>query len=392
MIWPFKRKDERRAIVGWENLVPYPTASGQAVTIPRVEGVATANCCIQLIAETCASLPLKVYRRRDDGGREEAPDHPVARVLRKPTATLTGFEFREMLVAGMLTHGNAYARVVLDNRGAVSELVPLMAEDVSPVRLVNGAVAYDVNMGRRRERLIADEVVHCRWRTKDGIRGLSPLQLARETFGNALAEQEFHGAMWRNGARPSAVLEHPGVLGEDARGRLRDSFAEKFGGAANAGKVLVLEEAMQLKPWSLSMKDAEFIAARKLTAEDVCRVFNVPPPVAHILDHATYSNISEQLKSFVRLTIRPWLVRVEQTLMDKLLSEAGRRTFFVEHAVEGLLRADAKDRFEAYRVAREWGWMSVNDIRRKENEPPIEHGDTYLQPLNMAAAGGAADE
>jgi HK97 family phage portal protein len=388
MKWPW-RKDEKRSVLGWANLVPHAVASGQAVTVSRVEGIAVAQVCITLIAETCASLPLKVYRR-DDDGRQEAPDHPLARVLRQPNGWQTAMG---QMVAAMLTHGNAYSRITLDGRGAVAALVPLQPEAVNPVRLVNGSIAYDVTAPRGRERLLADEVLHFRWRSKDGVRGLSPIQIARETFGNALAEVEFQGSMWRNGARPSAVLQHPGRLGAEAHERLKTSFVQNFGGTWNAGRVLVCEEGMKLEPWSLSAKDAEFIAARKLTAEDVCRAFNVPPPVAHILDHATYSNISEQLKSFVRLTIRPWLVRLEQTITNKLLSEAGRRQFFIEHSVEGLLRADTKDRYEAYRTGREWGWLSPNDIRKLENMPPISSGDIYTSPLNMAplGSGGTSD-
>lgn len=386
MRWPWRRKPEQRSIAGWEHLAPHPVASGQAVSVPRVEGLAVAHVCIQLIAETCASLPLKVYRRRDDGGREEAPDHPLARVLRRPADDLTSMAWREMMVAAMLTHGNAYARIVLDGRGAPVTLLPLAPDDVEPLRLINGSIAYEVNLARRRERLLAGEVLHFRWRTRDGLRGLSPIRLARETFGNALAEVEYQGAMWRNGARPSAVLEHPGALGEEAVAQLKRSFGDAFAGPANAGRLVVLEEGMVLKPWSLSAKDAEFIAARKLTAEDVCRIFNVPPPVAHILDHATYSNISEQLRSFVRLTIRPWLVRIEEALDAQLLGEEGRRRYYVEHSVEGLLRAETRERYEAYRIGREWGWLSANDCRRLENLPPVDGGDAYLRPLNMAAA------
>jgi HK97 family phage portal protein len=399
MRWPWQRKaepPEKRHDPYWEALMPWPAASGQPVTIGRVEGIAVAQVCITLIAETCASLPLKVYRRRDDGGREEAPDHPLARLLRQPNDFQTALEFREQMVAAMLTAGNGYARKVVDGRGVVVEVVPLPPETVNPIRLVNGRIAYDLTGPRGgRQRLLADEVLHFRWRSKDGIRGLSPVTIARETFGNAIAEVQYQGAMWRNSARPSAVLQHPSRLTPEATARVQASL-DKFRGAELAGKVAILEEGMTLQQWSLSAKDTDFIAGRKLTNEDICRIFNVPPPVAHILDHATYSNIAEQLKSFTRLTIRPWLVRIEQTIHDGLLSDAGRRQFFAEHSVEGLLRADTKDRFDAYRVAREWGWMSPNEIRRFENLPPIADGDVYSAPLNMAplgtaAAGNAAD-
>ena len=324
------------------------TAAGQTVSPERATGIAAVHACVQLIAETIATLPLNVYRRTDEG-RTVDRMHPLHRVLHEQSNKVqTAVEFREQLLASVLLTGNGFARKVIDGRGAVIELVPLHPDRVRVEQLPNGCIRYQhTTQAGGSETLLQDEVLHLRYRSRDGITGLSPIGIARETIATALAQQETEGALYRNGVRPSGVLKMPGSLhNTEAYARLRDSFESAFAGTTNAARVLILEEGLDWQPISMSFADAQFVETRKLTLEDIARVFRVPPPAIGILDRATYSNITEQGRWLVMHTLRPWAVRIEQVMSNSLLTVDGRRAHFIEHNFEGLLRGNQKDRFE----------------------------------------------
>lgn len=354
----------------------------------RAEGLPTVHACVQLIAETTATLPLKLYRTRPDGGaREEARGHPLAGVLAQPNPRMTGAELREGLMRSLLLTGNAYARVLWDGRGAITGLEPLPPAAVTPVRLSGGRLAYDVGLHRGQERLLADDVLHLRHMSLDGVLGRSPLQVAREALDLALAEQTYAGAFYANSARPDVVLVSKVPMTGEQVAEARNRWEELYRGPRQAFRPAVLNADVEVKTLQPSHADQQFIEARRLSNEDVCRIFNVPPPAVHILDRATFSNISEQMRALVRLTLRPWLVRLEQAFAAQLLSaDARAQGYVLEHVVEGLLRAETAERYAAYATARQWGWLSTNEIRALENLPPVEGGDVHLQPLNMQPA------
>jgi HK97 family phage portal protein len=344
--------------------------------------------CVQLIAETTSTLPLKLYRPRADGGREEAPAHPLARVLAQPNARMTGAELRELLMRSLLLHGNAYCRVSWDGRGALTGLEPLPPGAVTVLRLANGRLAYDIGLDRRRERLLADEVLHLRHMSRDGVLGRSPLTVAREALDLALAQQTYAASFYANSARPDVILTAKVPFSAEQAMEARSRWEELYRGAARAFRPALLPFDMDLKTLQPSHADQQFIETRRLSNEDICRIFNVPPPAVHILDRATFSNVAEQMRALVRLTLRPWLVRLEQALAVQLLSaDARAQGFVLEHVVEGLLRGSTEERYAAYSTALQWGWMSINEIRQLENLPPIPGGDAHLQPLNMAPVG-----
>lgn len=367
-------------------------AAGQFVSPETAIGLPAVHACVQLIAETVASLPLAPYRRADDGGKIVDTLHPLYRVLHdKANRIQTAMEFRESLIASCLLTGNGYAFKVLDGRGAVSELLPMPPGNMMPAKLTNGRVRYEYTPEQGgTERYTQDEILHLRYRSKDGFTGLSPITIARETIGIGLAQRDFESAFYRNGATFSGALRHPQALTDEQQKRITKSIQENYGGSANAFKLMVLEEGMELQQMSLSQQDAQFVESRRLTLEDVARIYRVPPPAIGILDRATYSNISEQSRSLVMHTLRPWLVRIEQAMNASLLTDDGRRTHFIEHNAEGLLRGTQKERFDAYKVGREWGWMNVNEIRRLENMSNIgTEGDSYREPSNSQAIAQA---
>jgi len=357
-------------------------AAGQWVTPETATGVAAVHACVQLIAETVASLPLAPYRRTEDGGKIVDNMHPLYRVLHdQANEAQTAMEFREQLIASCLLTGNGYALKELDGRGAVTQLLPLHPSHMRPVKLVNGRVRYEFTPPQGGiQRYTQDEILHVRYRSTDGFTGLSPISIARQTIGVALAQQSFESAFYRNGATISGALKHPQRLTVDQITNLQSTFEENYSGASNAFRMIILEEGMEFQAMGMSMLDAQFVESRKLTLEDVARIYRIPPPAIGILSDATYSNITEQSRSLVMHTLRPWLVRLEQAMNASLLTQDGRRSHFIEHNAEGLLRGTQTDRYTAYQIGRQWGWLNVNEIRRRENLSNIgKEGDVYSQ-------------
>ncbi len=362
-------------------------AAGQWVTPETAVGCAAVHACVQLIAETVASLPLAPYRRTEDGGRLVDTMQPLYRVLHdQANQVQTAMEHREQLIASCLLTGNGFSLKVLDGRGAVTQLLPLHPSHVHPVKLTNGRVRYELTPERGgTEKYTQDEILHLRYRSTDGFTGLSPVAIARQTIGLALAQQSFESAFYKNGATFSGALRHPHKLTDEQHSQIQGSITQSFSGTSNAFKVFVLEEGMEYQAIGLSQQDAQFVESRKLTLEDVARIYRVPPPAIGILSDATYSNITEQSRSLVMHTLRPWLVRIEQAMNSSLLTVDGMRTHFLEHNAEGLLRGTQRDRYEAYQVGREWGWLNVNEIRRKENMGNIgPEGDAYQREVVAA--------
>lgn len=365
-------------------------ASGQYVSEESALQLSGVHACVQLISESIASLPLMVHQRTEDGGRQADRDHPLHTILNEQSnETQTAMEFREQLIASVLLHGNGYALKEINRRGDVTALMPLEQSQVRPEKLINGRIRYLYTPSQGNTLVHSqDEVLHIRYRSRNGIVGLSPIQIAAETIGVGLAQQKYESSLFKNGARLCGALKHPMKLGPEAAQTLKNSFNDEYSGSSNAYKVLVLEEGMEYQSLAMSQRDAEFIEGRKLTLEDIARIYRVPPPSIGILDNATYSNITEQSRMLVMHCLRPWMVRIEKAMNASLLTSDGRRSHFLEHNAEGLLRGSMVERFEGYRIAREWGWMSVNEIRRIENMNGVgSEGDTYRQPMNSEKLG-----
>lgn len=360
--------------------------TGAFVDPQRASGIATAGACISIISQALAAVPLNVYRRTANGGRERATDHPLYSVLHDmPNEAQTAFEVRETLLASLLMTGNAYAELTWNARGQVTALRPLDPGSVTVERLESGRLRYRVTSRSGGVRvLLQDEVLHLRYRlARDGVMGLSPIQLARETFNLALTQQETAAGLASKGNRPSGALVFPNMLGGDKKDAALAKLQSKIEANTATSNVLVLDGGAEWKSFSMTARDAEFLESRKLTNLDICRIWGVPPTVAGILDHGTYSNVEAESRALVVRCLAPMARRIEQAMNVALLPAGSRKSLFVEHDLAGLLRGDMKARYESYRIGREWGWLSPNEIRGWENMPEIEGGDEYLSPLNM---------
>ena len=338
--------------------------------------------CVRILAESIAGLPLHVYAYRGEG-RERVPGHPLFTLLHDaPNPEMTSFVFRETLMVHLLLWGNAYAQILRDRAGRVAGLYPLLPNRMSVNRDEGGRLYYtyqrvteeNPNFKRGGEVVLATEdVLHIPGLGFDGLIGYSPIAMARNAVGMTLACEEYGASFFANGARPGGVLQHPGVLKDPAK--LRESWQAVYGGAANTGKVAVLEEGMTYQQIGIPPEEAQFLETRKFQVDEIARLYRIPPHMVGDLDKSSFSNIEQQSLEFVKYTLNPWVVRWEQALQKSLLLPEERKRYFIRFNVDGLLRGDYQSRMQGYA-----------DIREMEDMNPIpaeEGGDTYLINGNM---------
>jgi len=364
--------------------MPAPSI-GESLALPSVFA------CIRVLGETVAGLPLITYRETRNGGRERATNHPLYRVLRRqPNPEMTAFEFEELMTSHCAGWGNAYAQIILDGGGRVRELWPLRPDRMAVERKA-GVVQYTYRQQNGQEVMLAAwQVHHRRAMVLDGLTGISPLRVAMLAVALGMATEEFGARFFAQGARPGFLLSHPGTLTDKAYERLKATWDAST--LENAHKTRIIEEGMKVEQIGIPPEEAQFLETRRFQAQEVARLFRMPPHKIGLLENATFSNIEHQAIEFVTDTIRPWLIRNEQAMFRDLLSDSEQAAIYFEYLVDGLLRGDTTSRYQSYAVARQWGWLSANDIRRMENMPPIdEGGDVYLQPLNMSPAGMFGD-
>jgi len=292
----FRRLFERRSLKEggfdryWSDFLA--TRSGGAVTPKRAESISAVYACVAAISETIASLPLVLYRRAPYDDRERATDHPLYRVLHDaPNAQQSALEFREQMQAAVLLRGNAFAEIRFGWDGQARELVPLHNDRVTVIEHDTGRLGYDVIDGKGRvRRLVQEEVFHLRHRSEDGKVGISPIQAAREVLELALSERDHGVSTFRNGTKLSGILQSAGHLTDEQLQRLRETWTQRYADPSNAGKTAVLGAGVEFKPVSMTLEDAEWIAARQFSVEEVACLFRVPPTVIGDLRHGNYSN------------------------------------------------------------------------------------------------------
>lgn len=333
--------------------------AGEQVDEKAAMQIPTVYACVRLLAESIAALPLHLYRVTDDNGnKEKARDHPLYKILyRQPNPEMTSFVFWETLMTHLLLWGNAYAQIVRDGKNTVLGLYPLLPENVEVDR---------------------DEIFHVPGLGFNGLIGFSPIAMMKNSLGTSIAVDKYGSSFFKNGAQPSGVLEHPGVVKNP--NRIRDSWEAAYGGAANAHRVAVLEEGMAYKPISLPPEDSQFLETKQFSVTEICRIFRVPPHLVADLSRATFSNIEYQSLNFVMHSLTPWLVRIEQGIIKDLLLEEEQDTYFPKFNVDGLLRGDYQSRMNGYATGISNGFLSPNDVHRLENMDLIsaeEGGDDY---------------
>lgn len=359
-------------------------SAGVNVTAQSAESISAVYGCVSAIAETLASLPLDVYRHSDDG-RDKARTHPLYALLHDaPNDWQTALEFREQLQRHVLLRGNGYARIRWSGAGRVQALEPIHPDSVSILRTsTSERLVYEyTDRHGKLQRLTADEMLHLRFHSDDGVLGRSPIAVARDTLGLALAERTHGAKMFEQGTKLSGVIETQAGTTKQQAGEIRDSWAVGQAGVSNHGKTAVLPQGATFKTVSMTLEDSEWIEARKLSVIEVCRLFRCPPVIVQSMESANYSNSVELARQFITLTLRRHLVMWEQAINKTMLSSG----FFCEHNVEGLLRGDSVTRAQFYDYAIKDGWMLRSEVRRIENLPTVEGiDDVQATPPQDAA-------
>jgi HK97 family phage portal protein len=367
------------------------TAAGKTVNERTALSVTTVYACVRVLAEALAGLPLHVYRYKSDGSKERDIAHPLYRLLHDaPNAEMTSFVWRETLMAHLLIYGNAYSQIIRDGRGQVAGLYPLLPSNMDISRDSDGEIVYTYRSEKGEVQLRRWNVLHIPALGFDGLMGYSPIAMAKQAIGTALAVEEYGAAFFANGANPGGVLEFPGVV-KDIQ-RVKETWNAGYQGAAKAHKIAILEEGAKFSPMSIPPNEAQFLETRKFSTNEICRLFKVPPHLVGDLERATFSNIEHQSIDFVTHSVRPWVSRWEQSLQQSLILPSEQSGVFIRFNLDGLLRGDYASRMQGYATARQNGWLSANDIRELEdmNRIPAEQGgDEYLVNGSMISITAA---
>ena len=369
------------------------SSSGKRVNERTAMQMTAVYSCVRILSEALASLPIHVYKYNEQGGKEKALNHPLYFLLHdEPNPEMTSFVFRETLMTHLLLWGNAYAQIIRNGKGEIVALYPLMPDRMTVDRDEFGKLYYEYTVSSEDAhtlkgttvRLKPSDILHVPGLGFDGLVGYSPIAMAKNAIGLAIAAEEYGSKFYANGAAPSGVLEHPGTLKDP--GKVRDSWSETFGGSANSHKIAVLEEGMKYTPISINPNEAQFLETRKFQINEIARIFRVPPHMVGDLEKSSFSNIEQQSLEFVKYTLDPWVSRWEQSMIRSLFSKEEKTSYFIKFNVDGLLRGDYESRMNGYAIGRQNGWMSANDIRELENLdriPEEKGGDLYLVNGNM---------
>ena len=343
-------------------------------------------CAIRLLAESVSSLPVSVYSKQPNGDKVEDSKSPIYNLVKfKPNYYQNKITFFEFIMLSICTTGNAYVQIIRNNSGTPTQLICLDPDSVTVVINNNELFYQFINTGKIDSGGVLDssDVLHFKTLTDDGVTGISPIDQCANAlkWGNSL--EEFGSTFFSNGAKPSSILQTDRALSDTALQRLKTSFNNNYGKLKNSNSTIVLEEGLTFKPISISPEQAQFLSSRQFSIEEVARIFNVPPHMLKDLSKSSFNNIEMQSQEFVTYTLMPYITRIEQEINLKLFRTNELGKTFVEFNVNGLLRGDVKSRTEAYKTAITNGYMSINEVRQKENLNSIEGGDKHFMQMNM---------
>lgn len=349
-------------------------------TAHNLSAVWAAN---RVLSGAVSILPLKVYERDKKNGRNEVHDTPAARLAWKPNREMTSITFWETMTTLMVMRGNAYGEIETNSYGEPVAIWPLQPGACRPERDDNGEIVYLCHGSDGRElRMPPRKIFHVPGMGCDGIKGYAVLECARRSLEVFAGYEQAAKSLIENGMRPSGALKFPGSLQDLQKKDKAKETAEKHAGVTNWSKMLLLYGGMEWQPFGISPDDAQFLETRMFQIEEVARWFMIPPHMLYDLRRSTNNNIEHQGQQFVTFSLMYWLTKIAQEYDRKIVRDDAGDTYS-EHLVDALLRADIKSRYDAYGRAINWGWLSPNDARKKENESPVKGGDQYFIPANM---------
>ena len=407
-----RRKDkssdtEQRSVYG-QTIIgsAFGNASGEVVSKEQALRVAAVWSCVRVLSETIASLPISLYERDENNQKKVKSDNPLnALISQQPSPLFNSFMFFERIMVDLSLDGNSYAYIERNNGGFPIGLHPIKCNDVDVFISPKGrGVYYEIkqsdseNIYPKVGRVNGIDMIHIKGLSTNGIQGKSPIQMAAETLGIALALDKHAGAYFKNGSQLGGILKHPGTLKPETAKRLRESWSNNYSGTSNTGKTAILEEGMDFQARTIPNNQAQFIESRQYQISDICRIFRVPNHLVNDLSNATYSNIEAQQIDFVVHTITPWIKRIESELNAKLVPFKKRGSEYFKFNLTAILRGDSKARADYYRTLVNIGVMSPDEVRKLEDLNSVGGAseDYYMQsnmlPINRLGESTSREE
>lgn len=374
----FRRTAEPNSWAGSAHPVTVASVAGACdrviVSTVEAENLAVALACVNVISSNIASFPVLVYRRQG-AERIEVVDHWLSRLVRYgANPDQVWGAMIETAIASVELHGNALIEIRRDDAGTIVSLRFIPWAWVMMQALPSGRVAFDVyepslpGAGAQKRRLLADDVIHLKDRSDDGMIGRSRLSRAADVLRTATTQQTFARSFLDRGAQPSGVISHDAPMTQEQKASLRENFTNRHGGAANAGRALILDGGLTWTAMQVSPEDAELLNSRRFAVEEIARVYGVPPPMIGDLSHGTFTNSREAARWFGQFTLTPRVRRLEAEI-NRALFGAGSR-FEVEFDMSSLLRSDPETRWASHKIAIETGVLDTDEVREIEGYNP----------------------
>ena len=337
---------------------------------------------VRLLSESISILPINVYEREKNGDKSLAINNPSYNLVHnEPNNYMSSVTFFEKIMMDLCLSGNSFVRIVRNGGGTPEALLPLNAEDVK-IKMSDGQIFYHNNNSNN----IYDDydILHFKGICdSSGLLGLSPITQNANAIGWGMALEDYGNKYFTNNAKISGVLETDRALSEQAIERLKNSFSNTYNQLKNAQSTAILEEGLSFKPITISPEQSQFLASRVFSITEVARMFNIPTFMLQEHSKSSFNNIESLSQSYVTYTLMPYIRRMESEMNRKLFKTSEKGRVFVEWNVNGLLRGNIKDRTDSYKTALTNGYMTINEVRRKENMNSIVEGDEHYLPLNM---------
>lgn len=365
------------------------SSAGIRVTPDRALQVSAVYSCVLVLAQSVAQLPVHLYRRQGRA-KEQITEHYLVPLMQgQPNEWMTAYEFKQLAMFHLLLRGNSYWLKSRGTNGRIRELLPIHPDRVVGIDQDPAyRIFYKVKRSEdQTDTIPASAILHLKGLSQDGLRGLSPLENAREMLGLTIAAEEHGSTLFKQGARLGGILSHPGKLSKEAADRLQESFDAKYSSVANAHKTAGLGEGVKWEKIGVTAEDSQFLETRQFQREQIAGFFRVPASFINDLTRATFSNVEHLALQFVVHTLMPWLVNLEQCFQRDLLTDPEKLDHYFRFNVDGLLRGDITSRAQAMNTAINGGWLNPNEARELEDRNPYEGGDNFRMPVNVQPAG-----
>ena len=376
----------------WDDLVEFASANGERVTPELAMRTSVYMACARVVAETVASLPLHLYKRVSDDANERATEHPLYRVLAKrPNPWQTRYEWVEQMCLHLGFYGSSYQLKVRGPRGFITELHPLMPDGMRVEQEDDRRLTYIYRQPGTGRQVIYrdDQIMHVRWLSFDGVNGAVPVEIGKDAVSLARSLEQYASTFYRNQAQPGVILHTDQALPREVREQLREQWESAHRGPAKAGRTAILSNGLKADTVAATNQESQLAELWLQALLAVCRVWRMPPHMVQELGRATWGNLASEMVSFEKFTIQPWLRRIEGAIERDLLGDED--DLYAEFLVEGLLRSDITTRYQAYEIALRNQWMTVPEVRRRENLGPMPEEEKPQPPPATPAPQAVAE-